>query len=410
MSPQSGRKSRTTKVYRNWNELSYNGKPGFWPPVKKLIAVNGQVTDSEGHARLPNGGWAGGGPFSTVRCTLSDFPTSYSSKVDKTGEPVSYSGSCYCPIPDTLLTPFSGGFGSGGGASDSDLNAAGATAISICGPTNPAANAAVAIGEVLKDGLPALPGVHTWQRKASILKAAGSEYLNAVFGYLPLIDEVKEVGSSARFARDILSQHEQGMGKNTRREFVFPVESEFHEVVESAGTGAEIGEGTRYRSKTKLGVLTKSTKVDRKRWFSGCFTYAVPNQGDSWRNLMGYGSEADKLFGTTLTPDVLWELAPWSWAVDWFSNMGDVINNFTQFKLNGQVMRYGYIMETVETTITYSLDFCGLVGAEDKPGPRSVVKTTSKTRTPANPFGFGLTWDGLSPTQLLIAAAIGITR
>jgi len=37
-------------------------------------------------------------------------------------------------------------------------------------------------------------------------------------------------------------------------------------------------------------------------------------------------------------------------------------------------------------------------------------KTVHKSRFPANPFGFGVGWEGLSPTQLAITAALGITR
>jgi len=36
--------------------------------------------------------------------------------------------------------------------------------------------------------------------------------------------------------------------------------------------------------------------------------------------------------------------------------------------------------------------------------------TETKKRIRANPFGFGVSWDGLSPFQASIAAALGITR
>jgi hypothetical protein len=37
-------------------------------------------------------------------------------------------------------------------------------------------------------------------------------------------------------------------------------------------------------------------------------------------------------------------------------------------------------------------------------------ESVEKSRSPANPFGFGIGWEDLSPTQLAITAAIGITR
>jgi hypothetical protein len=39
-----------------------------------------------------------------------------------------------------------------------------------------------------------------------------------------------------------------------------------------------------------------------------------------------------------------------------------------------------------------------------------VKSTTVKQRLPATPFGFGLTFDGLSTKQKAILTALGITR
>jgi hypothetical protein len=159
----------------------------------------------------------------------------------------------------------------------------------------------------------------------------------------------------------------------------------------------------------------------RKRWFEGCFTYGGPGRADNFSNHIGFGREADAVYGLELTPNVLWELTPWSWAVDWFTNAGDVINNVTQFAAAGLVMRYGYMME--ETITTYRTEwgngrFCRNVGSSTNPkiapayegaGSRGKFVVT-KSRHPANPFGFGVGWEGLSPTQLAITATIGITR
>jgi len=92
---------------------------------------------------------------------------------------------------------------------------------------------------------------------------------------------------------------------------------------------------------TRQVSLVKETK----KWFEGCFTYGLPSSSDNWRKALGFGSDADQLFGIALSPSILWELTPWSWAVDWFSNAGQVINNVTNFGLAGLVLRYGYIME-----------------------------------------------------------------
>jgi hypothetical protein len=119
-----------------------------------------------------------------------------------------------------------------------------------------------------------------------------------------------------------------------------------------------------------------------------------------------------------LTPELLWELAPWSWAVDWFTNTGDVINNISQFAGSGLVLRYGYLMEESIVTDIYSLEGhswkSGLAGRPNTLSrvkiPNSVYITHVKQRIRANPYGFGVTWDALSAFQLSILAALGISR
>jgi hypothetical protein len=118
---------------------------------------------------------------------------------------------------------------------------------------------------------------------------------------------------------------------------------------------------------------------------------------------------ADRL-GLDPSPDTVWNLAPWSWAADWFTNAGDVVSNLSDFASGGLVMAYGYMMEHSSVTDSYRLaDHTGLIPMMGKPRSLDVV-TETKLRIRANPFGFGVAWDGLSPFQLSILAALGLSR
>jgi len=120
--------------------------------------------------------------------------------------------------------------------------------------------------------------------------------------------------------------------------------------------------------------------------------------------------EAKKLLGLSLTPDVVWNLTPWSWAVDWFSNVGDVLSNITDALTDSLVMGYGYMMENTVQRRTYT--FSGPTGAKTRGArPANVVfEVNSKQRVQANPYGFGLTWNSLTPFQLSILSALGISK
>jgi len=305
-----------------------------------------------------------------------------------------------------------------GDKNESSMVTAGTDALSFLAPTNPASNLGTTLAESYREGLPALPGVQLWRQKTEALKGAGSEYLNQVFGWLPLVDEVHSVGNAARHSRDVMKQYHAGEGSNTHRRFDFP--SDVFRASLPAKPQSPIFPGPEFVEHEAPEPLRQVHLVrETKRWFEGCFTYALPSSTDSWGKMLGFGSQADQLFGIALTPDILWELTPWSWAVDWFSNAGEVVNNVSNFGLAGLVLRYGYVMEESIETVTAE-GGGGTFVALKKPGdpytttsgsPWSSGHTTvTKRRVPASPFGFSIGWEGLSPTQLAITAALGITR
>jgi hypothetical protein len=149
------------------------------------------------------------------------------------------------------------------------------------------------------------------------------------------------------------------------------------------------------------------------RWFSGAFVYHLPQSffADLYSPFASDFQRVSHLFGLELTPDVLWELTPWSWAVDWFSNVGDVIHNVSAWANDGLVMKYGYIMEYSFVQDTYT--FVGptnVVGGFAGRPPNLTLVVETKVRKKANPFGFGLTMSGLSTVQKSILAAVGLSR
>jgi hypothetical protein len=120
---------------------------------------------------------------------------------------------------------------------------------------------------------------------------------------------------------------------------------------------------------------------------------------------------AKEILGVDLDLEVIWNLSPWSWAVDWFSNAGDVISNVNSMVEDGLIMRYGYIMETTMVSDTYTRKYQDqFYNGQGKCDSFVTLVTETKIRRRANPFGFGLTWDGLSTFQKSIIAALGISK
>lgn len=385
--------------------------PYTWEGVKfgggKIERPGIQFTESQGH-RKTKGHYREGGPFFTYLIE-PNIPSVHIDYVGKFDDRV-YHGPA---ILDTSYFPSTLNAGGVVPSSDSKfLDPYGAEAISLVDPTNPNAQTGIALGEILKDRRLPIPGIPSWRRRTEVAKAAGSEYLNAVFGWLPLVSDMKDTAQSVLDGNTILENYSNASGTDVHREFAFDDIESFEEtnlglgfptVAGGAGIGGDFV--------NRRGPVIKSTHTKTKRWFSGSFTYTAQSGGSSVSTCLGFGSDANKLFGIALTPDVVWELTPWSWAIDWFSNASNVIHNIGSLGPGtGLVMRYGYMMEEKTIVETYTMPDTGMITGLSVTIPPATRTITVKRRREANPFGFGLKWEGLSPTQLAITAALGITH
>jgi len=302
---------------------------------------------------------------------------------------------------------------------------------------NQIANAASAVGELLQD-VPKIPGTHLWEARLRALEtvaAGGAEFLNVVFGLSPTLADMQSFLKGVHTVEKAVDQFIRDSGRSVRRSYVFPKERTIsEEILPHRYSPAGWALQTAPNPDQAVGVVgainygialpcyetIRTRVVERETWFDGAFTYHLPSWFDTSdksdrRLLMG------KLFGAQPDLNTLWQLAPWSWAVDWVTNAGSWVKNLQSLISYGTVLRYGYIMEKTTITDTYSAG--KLVGLPDPsylavPGFKPpypvvspiVLRTTVKKRVQANPFGFGLSWDGLSSIQQAILAALAITR
>jgi len=288
----------------------------------------------------------------------------------------------------------------------------GSTAVSQVYPTKAPVNLAVSATELLREGLPKMVGQATLKSKLKDFRTAGDEVLNAEFAIKPLIGDIRGTAKSIVGAAERLKQLERDSGKLVRRKFTFPVRSESF-ITNQSGVSAIPSSDWAYTDLWKdysrnRRQITKTYTT--RRWFSGAFTYYL-DLGERQRNQMYAAADnARLLLGVDLTPETLWNLAPWSWLADWFGNIGDVMTNLSAFSRDQLVMPYGYIMAETSVTVDnllYDLNWW------DPNGPKSVRDKAGfirKQRSPASPFGFGLSDMVLDTRQASILAALGITR
>jgi hypothetical protein len=306
-------------------------------------------------------------------------------------------------------------------SSNGELEAVGATAVARCKPTTSVANTYAALGDLLQDGIPHLPFLHTLKDRTQILKKSGGEFLNVEFGWIPLMSDFQSFLKAITHAHSVIQQFLRDNGRIIRRKYTFPpvrtVENldawrvdpllSYTYPTWCTGDFSDVFGA----SSMVPGDVRFVRETTREQWFSGAFTYYLPIGSDTLSKMTRFVQSANKLSGALPTPYQIWELAPWSWAIDWFSNMGDVLSNISDHLEYGLVLRYGYIMEKTTMSYTYSCDrSIVLEDGQEITIPPITFVTETKVRRKANPFGFGFSWEGLSPIQLAIAGALGISR
>jgi hypothetical protein len=151
------------------------------------------------------------------------------------------------------------------------------------------------------------------------------------------------------------------------------------------------------------------TQYDTKKtWFAGEFRYHYPPVTASViARMRGWSRQ---ILGVDITPGTLWDMTPWTWLLDWFANIGDILSNISAISQDNLAMRYGYLMQEATRKLVHTHYGVTTPYGSIPPTFSGTAIYTGKTRMGASPYGFGLKWTELSPRQLAILTAIGITR
>lgn len=285
--------------------------------------------------------------------------------------------------------------------SDGDASAYYATGWAKARPDRPDASLAQFIGE-LKDFPRML------QVRARAFKDGGSLYLNYQFGWLPFFRDIVKLYQAQRNIANRLALLRRNNGRPIRRKVTLVKDNTQTVLVNGplAGNMKPILPSSFYRSSD---IVKTTLDHSDKVWFSGRFRYWVPNIDTSdWER-----SAKRMLFGAVPTPETVWELMPWSWLIDWFSNVGDVISNISAHAIDNMAADYAYVMR--ENTWRWSTVTTSYLATFPDGAPITASASferflETKTRISGSPFGFGLQLRDLSGSQLAILAALGLSR
>lgn len=387
--------------------------PGGGYPVKPTLygfTYDGLLS-SESHWKLPDGTWSGGGPFYVRKRSLTSVPMPY----DWVRNNVHIFGSAHAngvgaalgsAIP-TIPTPPSFASVSVG------LQADYTKGYARTRPGNPVAHVGQFVGELLlPNGLPRVPIVN--QSRLSGFRRLGDEYLNVAFGWIPFVRDLQQMYYLWHNLDKRLAQIVRDNGRGIHRKATILDDVTTTNTAQTSPIPFDFCINGPSNWGSGSSFIRTVTKTTDRRWYAAKYQYYIPDIGSSqWTK-----KATRALFGANLTPDLAWELLPWSWLIDWFGNVGDVISNASSNAVDNLTTKYSYIMKHTSTEVTASVQTewnnlttsGNLILAGRRQGFTRNLTETKLRLGGLNPFGLGIQVGSLSNYQLGILAALGLSR
>lgn len=255
------------------------------------------------------------------------------------------------------------------------------------------------------------------------LNLGGDSFLNLEFGWATFVNDISAISRAVTQSSKIVQQMIRDSGRNVHRQYRWPSDISTTVIASNVdvsnekaiiyGNGHVVLGGSNSGNaffRVTSGTITCVDSLKTDIWFSGSYTYKLADEDNLLNRFILYGQLAEKLIGWQATPAVIWDLAPWSWLVDWFADIGDIFTNASDFGMDGLVLRYGYAMgqQTKTRNVVTSRLFTDNSVAAGPFSTRYVV--TRKQRIRATPYGFGLDSTTFTPYQWAILASLGMTR
>lgn len=272
-------------------------------------------------------------------------------------------------------------------------------------PTSEMFDAGQFLGE-LREGLPSIvPSL--LKGKIAFFKDLGSDYLNVEFGWKPFLNDLQNAWKALQSAQQSISRP---FGPVHRyREVETPLSTTQTDGLSSIsvsgnpfGSSITDAEIKRYYPTFNTAggweVFNRSTTtfVEQKNWFEANF-FLLPKLGYDPSSFM---SRLDSLVNTRITPSLLWELAPWSWLVDWGLKIGDALDTAERLADDRVHAQYAYGMSHTKVRQHHTISSFSAAAMYER-----------KERVRANPYGFKVGgYAGLNTWQQSILLALGLTK
>ena len=279
----------------------------------------------------------------------------------------------------------------------------GAAAYAKTKPTKPQFQALNAVYELRE-----VPGMLRQRFLQSGLAGIGDYYLALRFGWIPLLNDVRNLVSTQRNMEKHLKQLLRDNGRPVRRRVTLAnvvSTPTFASGVAYSGLSPVL-QAPFYK---RAGLWTQKDYISDRVWAAAKMRFWLP---PGPRDINWTRSMMAKLYGLHPSPSVIYNMIPWSWLVDWFTNTGSLIENMDVGVADRLAYDYCYVMRQVETIReTTGRNFYNAYGGTELDvSAQAISVSASKQRMPGDPFGWNTNEASLNGVQLSILGALGLSR
>lgn len=249
-------------------------------------------------------------------------------------------------------------------------------------------------------------------------KAAANQFLNQQFGWRPFIGDILKFDDVYRNGSKYIQKLTDENGRSVRHRVTVAEE----ETTSIVGSGGGTFNSVSYAMPCWPVSIPSGYFMSPPKWWCedvtktkvtavGKFTYYRPEFDASkkdYSSLWNRGMRQLTMYGIRISPSNLYKIMPWSWAADWAGDVGTYVDYASDVLLDSLSAEYFYLMMHQRRARRLNVLLPFHSGTVALSWDRFIE---TKQRVPgSSPFSFDLSWNSLSPRQLAIAAALGISR
>lgn len=262
-------------------------------------------------------------------------------------------------------------------------------------------------------------------------KGAANHFLNHQFGWRPFVGSLSKCLDTYANSKKYLDDIKRINGTWVKRVRTIDNDESSQVVlrnftpwgVEPVGVPGFLPSGLNLadcfmKNKTILGNSCKGYHIleeviKTKVWAAGSFKFYRPIFDiNDWQgaddSALAKLRQQLALYGAEISPAVVYHATRWTWLIDWFTSLGKIVDNISNMLMNQMVARYMYLMH--HHVREYKFTNVHHFHAGDRTSTWSRISDVKRRNEGPSPFSFCFGWDQLTPSQLAILGALGISR